>query len=199
MGELLSKRPSELSTSDKQGFYAQSWLLTHYVMADEGRRKKFNVYLNEWRKTGDSVAAWKTAFGETPQELKRSLDRYRSKPLMGRIITRSVPSTPPMTITTLSQGADDVLLENVQLQISVAKARQPEMLQKVRSAYARRPNDRFTRLAAARAETKYGDRDAGEAILNTMIAADPKDYEAMMALAESHLMRGRADTGARGR
>lgn len=197
MGTVLSKRVSELSTSDKGAFYAQSWLLTHYVLSDADRRKKFDVYLREWRASGDSIAAWKKAFGEDAQGLKRSLDRYRSKDLMGLVITRDKPAVPQMTITTLSDGADDVLLENVQLQISVAKARQPAILQRVRAAYQRLPNDRFTRLAVGRAETKYGDRAAGEAILSKMIADDPKDHEAMLALAESHLMRGRAEVAVR--
>jgi hypothetical protein len=197
MGDVLSKRVGELSTSDKSAFYAQAWLLTHYIMSDTGRRQKFNVYLREWRENGDSIAAWKKAFGEDPQGLKRSLDRYRSKDLMGLFITRDKPSTPPMTITTLSEGANDVLLENVQLQTSVPKARQADLLQRLKSAHARRPTDRFTRLAVARAETQFGDRNAGEAILETMIAEDPKDHEAMLALAHSHLLEGRADVAAR--
>jgi hypothetical protein len=197
MADVLSKRVGELSTSDKQGFYAQSWLLTHYIMSDTDRRRKFDLYLREWRANGDSIAAWKKAFGEDPQALRRSLDRYRNKDLMGLVITRDKPSAPPMTITTLSEGANDVLLENIQLQTSVAKARQADLLQRMRSAHARRPNDRFTRLAVARAETKYGDRKAGEAILKTMIADDPNDYEAMLVLAESHLLEGRANLAAR--
>lgn len=197
MDKVLSSRPSDLSSSEKDGFYAQSWLLTHYIMSDSGRRRQLDVYLREWRKTGDSIAAWKTAFGEDPQALRKSLDRYRSRPLMGRIITRAGPPAPQMTITRLSDGADDVLLETLQLQRPVARSRQATLLERMRAVHARRPTDRYARLAAARAETRFGDRDAGEAILKTMIADDPRDHEALRVLAESYMARGRADPAAR--
>lgn len=197
MDKVLASSPSDLGTSDKEAFYAQSWLLTHYIMSDAGRRAKLNVYLREWRKSGDSVAAWKVAFGEDPQALRKSLDRYRSKPLMGSIITRAGPPTPTMTVTHLSEGADDVLLEGLQLQRPVAKEQAPILLDKVRAAYSRRPADRYTRIAAARAETRFGDRDKGEAILKTMIADDPQDHEALRVLAESYIARGRADAANR--
>lgn len=197
MGQVLSKRVNELSTSDKGAFYAQSWLLTHYIMSDTERRKKLNVYLGAWRKNGDSIAAWKTAFGETPEELRKSLDRYRSKPLMGRIITRAAPPEPPMVVTTLPAAADDVLLESLQLQRAVPKARQADLLQKLRAVHARRPTDAFAGLTVARAEIKFGDRDAGETLLKALIAEQPQNHEAMLAMAESHLARGRADLAAR--
>jgi hypothetical protein len=197
MDKLLSSRPSDLSDSDKDGFYAQSWLLTHYIMSDPGRRAKLNVYLREWRKTGDSVGAWKTAFGEDPQALRKSLDRYISKPLMGAIITRKGPPEIKMTITRLSDGADDVLLETLQLQRPVAKSREAGLLERTRSVLAKRPADRYARLAAARAETRFGDRDAGEAIFKSMIAADARDSDALRGLAESYMARGRADPAQR--
>lgn len=192
MDKVLAGRPSDLSTSDKGAFYAQSWLLTHYIMSDAGRRAKLNVYLGEWRKTGDSVAAWQTAFGEDPQQLRKSLDRYRSKPLMGSVLTRKGPPEAAMTITRLSDGADDVLLEGLQLQRPVRKGDETALLERVRAVYVRRPADRYARIAAARAETRFGDRDAGEAILKTMIADDAKDQEALRVLAESYMARARA-------
>lgn len=197
MDKVLTSRPSELSNSDKSSFYAQSWLLTHYIMSDPGRRTKLNVYLNEWRKTGDSVAAWKVAYGEDPQQLKKSLDRYRSKPLMGAVITRSGPPKVDMTITRLSEGADDILLESLQLQRPVPKGQEMALLERARSVHARRPTDRYARIAAARAENRFGDRDAGEAILKTMIADDPKDHEALRVLAESYMARARANPAER--
>jgi predicted Zn-dependent protease len=52
-------------------------------------------------------------------------------------------------------------------------------------------------MAAARAEVRYGDRSAGEAILRKMIADDATDWEAMLVLAQSRIVTARAQPAQR--
>lgn len=198
MEDVLGKTVSQLKESDYGAFYAQAWFLTHYVLADNGRRAKLNVYLREWRKDGDSVKAWKTAFGEDPAELTRSLRAYQKRPLMGRVVTRDQQAPAAITVTTLSAGADEVLLEIQRIKYGVPAAQREELLRRVRAIHARMPADRYVRIALARAETRWGDRPAGEAILEAMVRDDPRDAEALILLAESQIAAGRADAALRG-
>jgi predicted Zn-dependent protease len=83
------------------------------------------------------------------------------------------------------------------MKLGVPEGDRPAFLASVRKLAARQPNDRFSRLVLARAETRYGDRAAGEAALNTLLTEDPKDLDALIVLGESRLAVGRTDPAAR--
>jgi tetratricopeptide (TPR) repeat protein len=181
---LDGARPAP-GSSDAARFYAQSWLLTHYLLSDAGRTRQFAAYLRSLHEGANPVAAWQAVFGQTPRDLEQALKAYRARPVMGRIVPRGELGTKTVTVTELSPGADAVLLEYQQLLIGAPAATRAEVLERVAKAYARLPNDRWTRLAQGRALTAYGDRAAGEAILQQAIDADPGDWEAMLVMAES--------------
>jgi Flp pilus assembly protein TadD len=52
-------------------------------------------------------------------------------------------------------------------------------------------------MVLAKAETAFGDRKAGEAILNDLLTVDPKDEDALVALGESRMAAGRDDPAQR--
>lgn len=192
---VLTKKVSEIERDSRGAFYAQAWLLTHYVMSDADRRRKLSVYLEAWRRNGDSLKAWEAAYGQDAKALQRALENYgQGRKLAGLSITRLEASPPAVTITTLPDGAAEVLLELQQLKIGSPKEQREDLQERLRSVHARMPNDRLARLAYARFQTQYGDRASGEAILRQMIAQDAGDWEAMLALAASRIAAGRASS-----
>lgn len=194
MGDLLSKRPSELGDKwDKYAYYAQAWLLTHYILSDPERRKKLGTYLDAVRDGQKPVEAWQAIYGDDMEGLRKNLRAYMDHPLPAGALQRTTPLEAQMTVTSLPPSADAVLLENQRLKLGVAKADQLKMLETVRAAAARYPDDRFAKLVRARAETLFGDRALGEASLNELLAADPKDKDALIVLGEDHLMAAEAD------
>jgi Flp pilus assembly protein TadD len=84
-------------------------------------------------------------------------------------------------------------LEGQRLKLGASKEEQPKLLETIRAAAARYPDDRFAKLTRARAETLFGDRAAGEAILNGLLTADPKDKDALVVLGESRLLAADED------
>jgi tetratricopeptide (TPR) repeat protein len=197
MEKVLGGKRSELKKDEGGAFYAQAWLLTHYIVSDPERYRKLRPYLEAARTTHDPVAAWKTVYGDTPDELGRKLKAYMDKPIPAGALPRKAGGEANITITTLSPGADDLLLEGQRLKLGVPEGDRPAFLASVRKRAARQPNDRFSRLVLARAETRYGDRAAGEAALNTLLTDDPKDLDALIVLGESRLAVGRTDPAAR--
>jgi len=197
MQDVLGKRPSDLRERDIYAYYAQSWLLTHYILSDPGRHKLLAPYLDTMRGGRDPVAAWRDVYGDDPEGLKRKLRAYMDKTLPAGMLARQGPLDPPMTVTRLSPGASGLILEGQRLKLGVDKADQGRFLTTVRTAAARAPQDRFSRLVLARAETLLGDRAAGEAILDALLTADPKDEEALVALGESRLAAAADDADRR--
>jgi hypothetical protein len=59
-------------------FYAQSWALTHMLLAGEpSRRTQLSAYLARLAGGGDAIDAWRQIFGDSPVE--RELKRYVSR------------------------------------------------------------------------------------------------------------------------
>lgn len=197
MEDVLGKRPGALKDRDVYAYYAQAWLLTHYILSDPARHKLLGSYLDAVRDSGDPVKAWKTVYGDDPEGLRRKLQTYMNRPIPAGALARTGALEPVITVTHLSPGADDLLLEGQRLKLGVSKDAAAETLADIRAAAAKRPQDRFSQLVLARAETGFGDRKAGEALLNTLLTADPKDEAALVALGESRLAAAEDDPAQR--
>lgn len=193
MEDVLGKTTQQLKKDEGASYYAQAWLLTHYIVSDPERYRKLKPYLEAARSTQDPVGAWKTVYGDDPQQLTRKLKSYMDKPIAAGALARNPGDAAGITVTSLSPGADDLLLEWQRLKLGVPEADREAFMANVRKRAARQPADRFSRLVLARAETRYGDRATGEATLNTLLTADPKDLDALIVLGESRLAAGRAD------
>ncbi|MFT4253007.1 MAG: hypothetical protein QM608_11030, partial [Caulobacter sp.] len=179
-------------------FYGQAWLLTHYVWSNAERRAKLSGYLDRYRDGQDPMKAWTAVYGDDAKGLEAKLKAYVNTRLMGVEMTRDGPPTPPITVAAMPAGADDLLLDVLRLKRQSSDDKNKQ-LARVRAQAARRPNERFSRLALARAETQIGDRDAGEAILERLLADRPDDLEALQLAAFSRLYRADrkpADTAA---
>ncbi|MDG2529338.1 hypothetical protein [Caulobacter endophyticus] len=190
MSDLLSKRPSQFDRDQVLTYYAQSWLLTHYVWSDKERRKKLQVYLDLVRDHGDPMASWTKVYGQDGPALEKALRTYMNKPLLALNLTREPPK-PQIAFSRLPAGADDLILEIQQLKLGVAKAEAPALLAKFQEAAAKRPNEYYSRLALARAEIELGDRAKGEAILKTLLDERPSDLETLQVMAYSRLETAR--------
>lgn len=189
--DLLSKRPLELrNDGSREMFYAQSWLLTHYLTRDEARRPQLVAYMTAVGETGaDPVRAMETATGMSLRELTATLRSY----INGRIVSERfavkggrLPQA-PATVTVLPASAETLLLENQALKRKLAPDDGRALLARVRAEATRHGNDRLARLVLARAELAHGDRAKGEALLEAQINATPDDAEALTMLAVSRM------------
>jgi tetratricopeptide (TPR) repeat protein len=185
-----------LKKDEGGAYYAEAWLLTHYIVSDPERYRKLKPYLTAARETHDPIGAWKTAYGDDPDGLRKKLSDYMDHPIPAGALPRKAGGEAEITVTSLPAGADDLLLDGQRMKLGVPEADRPAFLAGVRKRAARAAKDRYSQLILARAETRYGDRAAGEASLNALLAADPKDLDVLVALGESRLAVGRAASGA---
>lgn len=177
-------------------FYAESWLLTHYMVSDPARKARLGDYLTAIARGADPATALETALGMDLVAAEKMLKTYlRQTP--GVRYTRTERPPIDLVLTTLPPSADALLLEAQRLKSGVPKAEQPAFLRLIRDRSARFPDDRLAQLTLARAEITFGDRTAGEALLTRRIEADARDVDALWLMALSRLFAGNADRSRR--
>ncbi|WP_332678760.1 DUF1570 domain-containing protein [Brevundimonas sp.] len=171
-------------------YYAQSWALTHWLLADTERARAVAAYVAAVNGGQDPVEAWQATFGMTPDELSNRLRSY----LNGRMTYSKVdiPTVRPViTVTRLSPAADAVLLRSIN-----ARAPNPEdvdgpaLLQTLRTAAAQFPDDPLALVALGRAERQWGDDAAAETALVRALEGQADNVEGLLLMADILEERG---------
>ncbi len=191
MSDLLTKKPSDLSGMNVANFYAESWLLTHYMLTNPVRKAQMDAYLRAVGSGADPAAAMAKATGADLPTLTKRLRAYE-KFTFTRVQRRAAPED-EIKVTALSAAADDLLLENARAHDSIPEKERQGFLARIRTLAARHPDDRLASLTLARAEISFGDRAAAETLLDARLAADPDDAEALYLAGLSRLVAGDAE------
>lgn len=178
---------------ERARFYAQSWLLTHYLLSDPGRFAQFNRYLQALGRGDDPAAALEASFGASTPVLQKRLTDYLTAGITYRRMDRaSIAQTPRIALRPLPRSADQLLL--AQASMLIGRAPSEAQLARIRSEAARH-GDAFARRVLAEAETLYGDGAAGERLLDELIAAAPGDAELLYLRGMRHIVASRAAEG----
>lgn len=175
----------------RQMYYAQSWLLTHWLASDSERLGRLSAYLSAVNGGADAVEAWRAAFGQTPDDLAAALRAY----LRGRLYYAELDlpaMAPSVTVARLSPAADAVLLPSIRAREARQDASEgPSLLETFRDAATRHPADPLALAALGRAEMKWGEEARAEAALQRALETDPDHVEALFLM--GRLLDARAD------
>lgn len=174
-------------------FYAESWLLTHYLMSDPARFQQFRAYASAVGKGADPVAAMTQATGLSIDALDQALRKYMNTGLAYTQYKRTDFSVPAITVTALPPSADALLLDRLQLVAHYYKDTNAGYLPMIRSKAAKFPNDQLATLALGQAELELGDAVSGQAVLEAWIKSHPTDAEAMFVLGSHLLVQAREE------
>jgi tetratricopeptide (TPR) repeat protein len=182
------------SAANRRRFDERAALLVRYLWSDPGRKAKLDAYLKRLEGGEHDVdAAWTEVFGAPPEKLKDTLAVFLgAKPVL-TTIPRIGETHRAVTIRRMPAGADDLILELQQLKAGPASTDRPGLLRHFRKAAARRPDERYSRQALARAEITIGDRDEGERLLERLLAEDGGNLEALRLMGTSKLYRAASD------
>jgi hypothetical protein len=188
MDQILFPR-TEGRPADQSRFYAQSWLLTHYLLSDPARYTPFLRYLQALGRHEDPPRAFAASFGFDSAQMQRQLVRYASGSIYFRRMDRaSIAQAPEIAITRLPASADRLLLAQAAMQIG----REPSEAQLARiRREAARFADPFAKRVLAEAETMYGDRAVAERLLGELLAANPNDVDLLYLRGMVHVVAAR--------
>lgn len=160
-------------------YYAQAWLLTHYLYSTPERQQLLRRLLAAQRRTADPAAALQLAGGPTIAELTAELRRYfRAGSIQYRQMERASNVTPPpVTVTVLPPSASDMILVEGALRIGIPEENQQPTVQRVRAAAAHYPGDPLAARVLAHLELLYGDPATADRLLDPLLRASPNDGE----------------------
>jgi tetratricopeptide (TPR) repeat protein len=182
--EATSPGGASATQSDVNAFYAQSWLLTHYLFDNAQRRTQMAQYFVMRNQGASHEEAMQRALGLSDQEFDQELRSYFSRQkILVKKLTLSGIVVPDVSVTELSLGAGDLLLADVRMEVGVVEQDRKQFLENVRERSAEFPDDDDAQLVLARAEMRYGDRDRARTLLEALVKKDPPNRRSLLELA----------------
>jgi Flp pilus assembly protein TadD len=162
------------------------------MLRDAGRAAKFKTYITALVKGEEPKAAFTAQFGEV-KAFGRALETYARKGMTYTTRTRaSAAVQPKVAITALPASAEDLLLREAAMHVGVRDEDAPQLLARVRAEAAKFPSDPYAQRVLAEAETLYGDRKKGAALLDGLLRTSPSDVELLYLRGMKHVLDARA-------
>jgi hypothetical protein len=157
-------------------FYAQSWLMAHYMLSDSARTKAFTEYFDKLGRGEDGVKSFESATGMTLAQFKAELATYRRKFSALQVKVPDLPNI-AINVTRVPREQVDYLLESAALQSCPKKKHGGKLVEQFRAMRAKRTNDERLRVELARAELLFGDPKAAKAELESLQSSEPVAFD----------------------
>ncbi|MFT3997876.1 MAG: DUF1570 domain-containing protein, partial [Asticcacaulis sp.] len=182
--DILGETAESRNPQHRSEFYAQSWLLTHWILTDTARTQALSAFMAARAQGTDAVKAFEAAFGIPVKSLSRTLHDYL-RHLKANVVTISDMPTPLMTTTTLPASADKLAIWDGGLTSCLFGKYKPEMLAKIRTEAARFPTDDYAQGVLARAELFLGDEEKSLDYFKAQIKAQPDNPDGYFHLGQA--------------
>ncbi|MFQ3664637.1 MAG: hypothetical protein SNJ79_01180, partial [Sphingomonadaceae bacterium] len=158
-------------------FYAQSWLLTHWLFSTPERRDSLVAYLRRTAAGEDPVEAFRAEIEPNLRALNPRLQAYmRNRGQFHFRRVRRAPIAPAdVTVTVLPQSADRLLLALFAIEQGVSSETGAALLGEIRAESARHGKDAFAQRVLAAAELFHGETAAAVKILDSLLEVTPTD------------------------
>ncbi len=176
LDRLLSRTPDLNGSFETSTYYAQAWLLTHYMFRVDAMADKFKAYLAAVAAGADPVAAFKDKINPDLDHFQYTLKKYlRGHDISYTRFDRPKATPAAVTVIELPPSADEFLLAQASLELGLPVQYRKKALETVRADAAKFPDDPLALRTLAMAELRYGDSDRAIAILDPLLAANPDD------------------------
>ncbi|WP_213978885.1 hypothetical protein [Sphingomonas sp. dw_22] len=196
--QIFSGRLGDLSREQVGQFYAESWLIVHYLFADDARREELSRYFADLHHGIAETQAFSTAFGTDHKTFEVALKRYMAGDIAYGIMARPPVADVEIEVRPLPPAADNLLLPLAALMIGIPEpARETATFAAIKAAAARYPDDPYAQRVLARAEIGSGDRAAGAATIDRLLQAAPNDAELLYFRGLGDFYTGRKDAAVR--
>lgn len=190
MEDVLRSRLRIRSPESGAAYYAQAWLLTHYMLGSPERNRQLSAYLGAVMRGADPVEALQEHVGKTPDELERDLRTYFHTGITTYRLQEALPVA-EVSVSRMPRSAGDVLLLGLRASRDIPEADRERVVREARAAVARHPGDRLATFTLARVLRAVGELDEAQATLEGLVQTAPRDSEALWLLAT--ILQDRAD------
>ena len=175
MDRLLARTPDLSRGQDAAMFYAQSWLLTHYMVRTPAMRAPFAAYLRAHAAGADPVEAFRTHVDPDLAGFEARLRRYLAGEAGYSSFDRSGAQPARVRLVALSPEASRLMPLLVGLEHGGSGPDSGEMLETVRARVGAEPADPFARRTLALAELEANRLAEAVPLLDGLLAQMPDD------------------------
>lgn len=197
METLLARSPDLSRGQDAAMFYAQSWLLTHYMFRTPEARRPFADYLRAQAAGTDPVAAFRTHVDDDLPGFEAKLRRYLKTRANTSTFARLETGGVDVRVTALPQGSERLIPLLVQLEHSGTGPDSAAMLTAVRTLVGDAPQEALARRTLALAELEAGRPAVAGRLLDGLLAEQPEDADLLRWRAQA--IRAERGPGAQAR
>ena len=192
LGDLLEGKADTLAYSGFWGQnYAQGWLLNHYLAFEPKRKGQIETYVKGIEAGLNAREAAQRAFGDIG-ELEKELQEYRQRKNWPYLkIDATKLEIDPVTVTTLSPGASEVMMMRIYAKTSYGALNNGAVLKRVRDIAARHPNDLLVLRTLAEVEFDAKNFVEAEAAADAALKIDPRSTEALIYKGRAILARAK--------
>ncbi len=177
---LMTVQGAKLSREDREMFYAEAWLATHYLFADATRQHVMPDYIRAIAAGTPPDQAFTKALGTDYASFDKALHQYTKQSSMPYWQgARSSAAKSQLIVRVLGSAESELVLASAALTVDPGEKTGASLLARVRTIAARTPDDPAAMRVLARAEASYGDANVGAALADRLIAADPRDVDAL--------------------
>ena len=174
-----------------ESFYAQSWLLTHYMLSDTTRTKALNVYFADLAKGADPVKSFEADTGIKVATLATTLDHYSHSMMYLNVPVPSYADA-SIAVSHVAPAEGAWLLDRSLLTTCMPAEQGKSVLGRLQAQSAAAPADVDLKLAVARAQLLYDKPETAEATLSPIIDAHPDSFEANYLMGRVYMTESEA-------
>jgi hypothetical protein len=199
MERLLARSPSISGGQDAAMFYAQSWLLTHYMFRAPGQRKPLAAYLKAYAAGADPVEAFRTHIDPDLIGFERRMRRYLGSEATSTRFDRPEGTPANVRLNALSPEASRLLPLLVALEhagIGPSGALSIDALRDAVGETGSTAQDPMARRTLALAELEAGNVAAAVPLLDGLLAETPDDPDLLRWRAQAARARKTAEGNA---
>jgi len=176
-----------------ESFYAQSWLLAHYMLSDDKRAQALNAYFVRLRSGEAPVPAFEAATGIKVAALKSILQRYSEKTYYLKVPVEDYPDE-QLSVSKIPAADADYLLDASLLSTCPGTDQGKAILGRLQVRMTPQASTDL-RLAVGRGQILYGDAHAAESDLKALVDSQPGSFDANYLLGRAYLKEAEAKTG----
>ena len=192
LGDLLG---GNMITIGYAGFaganYAQGWLLNHYLAFEPSRRGQIDAFVARLSKGENGLAAARAVFGDIGQLDSQLRSYVRQKNLPSLRIESSKLTIPPVTVSQLPPGANEVMPMRIHAKTGYGSVSTGYVYGKVSDIARRYPGDLLVQRTLA--EVAFDDKKyvEAEAAADAALKIDPRSTEALIYKGRAILARAK--------
>ena len=179
-------------------FYAQSWLLTHYMLSDTTRAKALNAYFDRLGKGEAPIAAWEGATGIPVKNLAGLLQKYMDHMYFLKVPVPDYPES-SIAVAPVAPAIQPFLFDRSLLTTCPDHEQGEAILARLAAQKASLGGNLDFNLTLARATLLYGKAEDAEAIMTGLIDANADSFEANYLMGRVYLKESHAATDAKAR